>query len=200
MDEILQLKITLKDTKPPIWRRVLVDRNSTFAQLHYIIQIAMGWNNSHLYEFSIERKRIGIPNEELDDFDLGGGKLLDAGTEKIENIINSKKIKFGYEYDFGDGWSHLIEVEKFLPKDDKISYPICLDGKLNCPPEDCGGVHGFYDLLEILGDEENPDREDALEWIGGNYNPDQFDMKMVNADLKSLDQFMKDDQEEEEEL
>ena len=137
-----------------------------------------------------------MPDPEFDDFDLGGGKLLDATTVKIDEVIGSDKLKFAYEYDFGDGWSHIIEIEQFLPKDQKMTYPVCTDGKLNCPPEDCGGVGGFYDLLEILGDKKNPDREDALEWLGGEYNPDHFDMKQVNSDLKNIEQFMKEDLEE----
>ncbi len=192
MNDIIQLKITLSWTKPPIWRRVLVDKRNTFFKLHNIIQIAMGWENYHLYEFDFKDYRIGIPNEEFDDFYSGRPrpKLLDAKDVTLESIIKDVKEKFIYEYDFGDSWRHDIVVEKFLPLENEITYPICLDGKLNCPPEDCGGIPGFYELIEIIGDKRHRRRKEMLEWLDGPYDPEYFDKVEVNEKLKNLDQYI----------
>jgi hypothetical protein len=192
MDDILQLKITLQWTKPPIWRRVLVDKNTTFLELHYIIQIAMGWTNSHLHEFTVKGTRIGELNEAFDDLDFGEEKPIDASTVTLGSVVSAPKEKFEYVYDFGDDWRHLIQVEKFLPRDEKIKYPVCLTGKLNCPPEDCGGVPGFYGLLEILSNKRHPERKEMLEWLGGPYNPEEFDIKRVNEELASLEDYLKE--------
>lgn len=190
MNDIIQLKITLQGTKPPIWRRVLVDKTTTFEQLHHIIQIAMGWTNSHLHEFDINGYRIVEPNEEFDaDF---GSENIDSATVTLDSIISDTKEKFVYTYDFGDSWKHQIVVEKFLPRDTKTKYPICIDGKLNCPPEDCGGIPGFYNLLDIIGNKRHPDRKEMLEWLGGQYDAEHFDKDEINLQLASLDNYIKE--------
>lgn len=190
MDNIIQLKITLQRTKPPIWRRVLVDKATTFEQLHHIIQLAMGWTNSHLYEFEINGYRISEPNEDLDaEF---GDKFIDAATVTLDSIITDINEKFTYDYDFGDSWHHQILVEKFLPRDSKTKYPTCIDGKLNCPPEDCGGIGGFYGLLDIINNKRHPERKEMLEWLGGQYDAEHFDKDEINQELASLDNYIKE--------
>lgn len=181
MEDIIQLKITLKWSKPPIWRRVLVDKKATFYDLHNIIQVAMGWWNYHLYEFNINGQEIGDPN---DDFDFR--EIIDASTITLGSMITKPNQKFEYEYDFGDGWTHQIVAEKFLPRDSKIKYPTCIAGKLCCPPEDCGGMYGFYELLEIAGDKKHPDREEMLEWLSEDYDATYFDKEEVNQELKTM--------------
>jgi len=184
MEDIIQLKITIQWTKPPIWRRVLVDKKTTFFELHQIIQIAMGWDNYHLYEFNINKYRIGEPNEEFEYYD--DSKVLDASTVTLDNTITDTKVKFDYEYDFGDCWRHKILVEKFLPRDMSKNYPICIDGKLNCPPEDCGGVGGFYQLLNTIENKRHPEHEEMLEWLGGHYDAKHFDKDKINDELTML--------------
>ena len=177
MNDIIQLKIILQGTKPPIWRRVLVDKSTSFFMLHYIIQSTMGWDNSHLFEFNINGYRIGEPHEDDDDW---GGKIIDATTVTLDSIITDTKEKFEYTYDFGDSWEHLLKVEKFLPKDENVKYPICIDGELNCPPEDSGGVWGFYDLLKTIKNKKHPQHKEILEWFGGHYDTEHFDKESVN--------------------
>ena len=177
MNDIIQLKITLQRTKPPIWRRILVDKKTTFLNLHYIILTTMGWNGGHLYEFNIKGYRIGEPHKDNDGW---GGKLIDASKKTLDSVIYDTKGKFEYTYDFGDSWEHLLKVEKFLAKDGNIKYPICIDGELNCPPEDCGGVWGFYDLLETIKNEKHPEHKEMLEWLGGHYDAEYFDKELVN--------------------
>jgi len=186
MEDIIQLKIALKWSNPPIWRRVLVNKKSTFFDLHNIIQLVMGWENCHLYKFTINHYRIGVPDEGFGEMFFSRSKVLDAKTIMLGSKIVEPKMKFEYEYDFGDSWVHQITVEKFLPIDINVKYPHCTGGKLNCPPEDCGGIGGYYGLLEVLNDKQHPDREDAIDWLGSEYDPDYFSVDFANKKLSLL--------------
>lgn len=190
MFDIIQLKITLQGTTPPIWRRVLVEKTTTFFELHHIIQISMGWQNSHLYEFEINGFRIAEANEDL-DLELED-KTENASTAILESVISRTKEKIKYTYDFGDSWEHQILLEKFLTRDEKIKYPICIDGKLNCPPEDCGGIRGFYGMLNIINNKRHPERKEMLEWLGGQYDTEYFDKNEINQELASIDKYIKE--------
>ncbi len=183
MNDIIQLKITLKGTKPPIWRRILVDKSTSFFMLHHIIQTIMGWENYHLFEFKIGDYIIGDTEEEEDDFD---DNIMDGTTVLLGSVIKDTKIKFKYKYDFGDNWEHIIKVEKFLLKDKKVKYPVCIGGELNSPPEDCGGVGGFYEMLETIKNKSHPQHEEMLEWLGEDYDAEHFDKELVNKNLKLL--------------
>lgn len=177
-----RLKITLKGSKPPIWRRFEVPSNIPLDWLHAVIQVVMGWTDSHLHEFVIggERFSARFPDDDFDELDA-----LDEAEYELDGSSVREKAKFTYTYDFGDGWEHVIAVEKVLPQTDARASAVCLAGKGNCPPEDCGGIWGFYHRLEIL---KNPDREEyeeTREWMG-NYDPDAFDLDDINRRLKKL--------------
>lgn len=169
--EVYQFKITLKDSKPTIWRRILVPEDYTFWDLHVAIQDAMGWFDCHLHAFEtiVPRggfpKRIGIPDDEWESDDLPGWK------EKIRDWF-PKERKMNYEYDFGDGWGHFVELEKIMPAQKGTKYPACIAGKMACPPEDCGGLGGYDNLLEILKNPGHPEYGDMVEWLGD----DEFDL------------------------
>ena len=153
MVKILQLKITLKDIEPKIWRRFLVSDFWTFDKLHRIIQKVMVWENYHLFEFKFENTKIIPP-----DKDYLGENELDPKKVQIRQYINKEKQKFEYIYDFGDNWKHEIVVEK-LTKDkieDADKYLKCIDGEHVCPPEDCGGVWGYKELLKIGKNKKHP--------------------------------------------
>lgn len=225
MSKILQLNISLNNIKPEIWRRFLVEDNISFEKLNNIIQIVMGWENYHLYEFKIDNESI-IPEEEgynlaessfkklfsspefikmLEQKDLGKGSAsLDINkmnkilknieknqtkkqhevTTKINQLIKSDNQKFNYLYDFGDNWRHNIVVEKIFEKDDSQKYPVCLAGKRNCPPEDCGSVHGYEHLLEVRKNKKHKEyKELIVEWLGEDYDPELFIVDWVNARL-----------------
>jgi hypothetical protein len=192
MSDIIQMKITLKDSKPRIWRRFIVDKSSTFEDLHNVIQIVMGWQNCHLYEFHFKRNYIITEIDE--DFNFSSPysdfKRLEASEVLLEEFIFDTKTKFEYVYDMGDDWVHEIKVEKFLEETKNLEVPKCLDGEYNCPPEDCGGIWGFYELLEILNDKNHPEHKNMVEWIEWagykNYDPEYFDIKKVNKELASL--------------
>jgi len=176
-NNVYQFKITLKDTKPPIWRRIQVPETFTFWDLHFTIQDAMGWFNFHLHDFNIkdpitnESILIGKPQE---DIFFKTKKELPGWEEKIADRFYKENISAIYTYDFGDNWEHDIELEKILSKKEDIKYPICLAGKLACPPESCGGIPGYYHLLEIMNDKCHEDYESMIDWLGGEFDPEEF--------------------------
>ena len=184
MAEIIQLRISLIDSNPLIWRQVLISKSTTFFKLHQIIQIAMGWKSSHLFEFNLEGYRIGIIDEQEPGY--GNSKVIDAKKSTLKDLISHEGETFKYLYDFGDNWQHVVEVEKFIDKEPDSSYPVCIYGALNCPPEDCGGIHSFYNLMKILGNKKHPDYIETVHWIGKNYNPGVFDKDKVNRGLKKM--------------
>ena len=177
-NQVYQFKITLKGTKPPIWRRILVPETYTFWDLHVAIQDAMGWEDYHLHEFTLlspktgRKVKIGIPSDEDADF---GWKVLADWNQKIAHYFSSDNSKADYVYDFGDGWEHSIKLEKILPRETGVAYPRCIDGRGACPPEDCGGIGGYAEFLEAIGDPANELHEDMLDWVGGSFDPDDFD-------------------------
>jgi len=148
MQEIIQLKVSLLQSKPPVWRQILVHKDTTFFELHHIVQIAIGWDNYHMFEFDFEGYRIGELDEAEDGY--GSDQLLNSGTVTLSDIITEQKDTFKYLYDFGDNWKHQIKVEKFINIDPIIKYPACIDGQMNCPPEDCGGIDSFITAWKQL--------------------------------------------------
>ena len=181
-EKIYQLKVTLRGSKPPIWRRLLVSSKLTLFDLHKIIQIAMGWTNSHLHQFIIAGKYYSIPSE------YDWGPVIDERKYRLGEIAPSEQSKFIYEYDFGDSWQHEILVEKILAIDPKAKYPYCLKGKRACPPDDVGGVSGFAEFLEAIKDPQHEEHETYVEWWGGQYDPEALDLDDVNQGLRDIDQ------------
>jgi len=182
--KILQLKITLKDVKPPVWRRVLVRDDITFYKLHRIIQHAMGWFESHLYEFRLGEMIIGEKDDDWDFYDRY--EVKSAKRIKLSSMNFAPKDKFRYVYDFGDNWRHDIVVEKVFDPEEGVKYPVCIGGKRNCPPEDVGGPWGYEDFLEAIQDPQHPEHESMLEWVGGSFDPEEFSIDEVNDMLKMI--------------
>ncbi len=176
---VYQFKITLKGSKPPIWRRIQVPENYSFWDLHVAIQDAMGWEDCHLHEFQIYSPRrsqdveIGLPE---------GNEYLKSYKEKINEYFGEKYTSALYWYDFGDDWYHTLKMEKIQPADEQQSYPVCLAGKMACPPEDCGGLWGYYSMLEVLDDPDNEEYEDVMEWLGDDFDPTYFNVNEVIFD------------------
>jgi hypothetical protein len=182
--EIYQLKATLRYTRPPIWRRLLVPAGLTLEVLHDVLQMAMGWYDCHLHEFSIGQKRFGKPDPEEGFMDLPA--VGNERTAHLFMVLGKARAKAIYTYDFGDSWEHVIVVEKVLPPEPGIAYPTCVGGKLQCPPEDCGGVPGYYNLLEAIRDPAHKEHEDMLDWVGADYDPEAFSVDDVNRRLAPL--------------
>jgi hypothetical protein len=173
---VYQLKITLRDVKPPVWRRVEV-KDCSLADLHDVIQICMGWDGGHLHAFEIGGEQYSAP-----DLD-GATDAEDASKVKLSKVVGWGIKKFTYTYDFGDNWEHVIEVEKELPAEPGVAYPRCVAGKRACPPDDCGGPWGYADFLEAIQDPKHPEHEELLEWAGGEFDPEHFDIEAVNEEL-----------------
>ena len=172
-ERLYQFKITLLEVPPPIWRRIQV-RNCTLDKLHERIQTAMGWTNSHLYQFKIVGKRYGDPQRI--DVPTEDYYCVDATVTKISDILpmSGERFQLDYEYDFGDSWHHEILFEGCLPTSKGIRYPICLEGERACPPEDVGGVGGYAEYLEVLDDVDDDRHQEMLRWRG-NFDPEKFD-------------------------
>jgi len=178
--QIYQIKITLKDSKPAIWRRVLVPATIALDILHDVIQCAMGWEDGHLHQFIKDRQFYSPPDPD------GCLDVNDSRKTKLSDLMVKIKGKIEYEYDFGDSWRHEIVLEKILPFDENTKYPVCIEGKMNCPPEDCGGVWGYADLLQILKNPEDEQYEDMLDWLGGEFDPEEFDIEETNKYLANI--------------
>jgi hypothetical protein len=192
---VYQLRVGLREISPAIWRRLLVRSDSTMADLHYILQIAMGWTDMHLHQFVIRGKRYGVPK-------IGGIFFADDPHQvRLGDFQFRQKERFVYEYDFGDLWQHDIRVERELPLDPKKIYPVCIGGARQAPPEDCGGPWAFMELkqrytpwyigerlLDILESEDLEEyREDYqqeartfLYWL----NADKLSRRPINRALK----------------
>ena len=175
-DTVYQLKITLDGTDPPIWRRFQV-KDCTLDELHGVLQVVMGWENDHLYQFQAGKQQYSPGEHEFGAF--SGNPSQDSTRTVLSELVKRKGSKFGYEYDFGDSWWHVIEVEERLTDQPEFGHPVCLEGELACPPEDCGGIYGYHDCLEALKNPDDPDYADRLEGIG-DYDPDDFDPHRVN--------------------
>ena len=180
--KIYQIQIALKRSKPKIWRRILAPSDLLLPDLHKIIQTTMGWTNSHLHQF-IKDQTFYVRKTEEDMFweDLDN---VDYSNIKISDLLKKEKDKIIYEYDFGDGWEHDIILEKIDPDIKYKDLPVCIAGKNHCPPEDCGGVWGYEDLLYILKNPDHEDYEDYMEWLGGDFDPKYFNKNEVNEMLK----------------
>lgn len=176
---IYQFKITLEDISPPIWRRIQVPETYSFWDLHVAIQDAMGWWDSHLHAFRFKgQPEIGIPVGEFPE----QGEVLAGWQIQIDEYFRRVGDSVRYEYDFGDGWNHEVLLEGILLKEKGKRYPRCIDGERACPPEDCGGPLGYYELLEIISDPHHEEHEETMVWLGGKYNPERFNPKNVKFD------------------
>jgi hypothetical protein len=181
-NHIYQFRITLNDSKPPIWRRIQVPENYSFWDLHVAIQDVMGWEDYHLHEFEIInpstnlKVNIGIPDKD----DFFGREVLPEWNQKIAKYFSMENQSAHYTYDFGDDWVHKIKLEKILPREKNIDYPICIKGKRACPPEDCGGIWEYEDLLKIINNPKHEEYEEMLEWLGGEIDPEHFDVKEIH--------------------
>ena len=171
---IYQLKITLKGSKPPIWRRLLVPSTITLPELHNVFQVTMGWTDTHLHQFVVGKKCYGEPDPDFED------SLIDEAEVRANQLLKKEKDILMYEYDFGDGWEHKVELEKVLPFEKGIPLPKCLKGKRGCPPEDVGGVWGYQEFLKAFQDPAHPEHDEMREWAGEYFDPENFSVLEVN--------------------
>ena len=177
---IYQFKATLERATPAIWRRFQVPEDYSLHKLHKVLQIVMGWQECHLYEFKIDGTSYGDPHPDY------GGSMKNSKTIKLHQFIEGEKSTFQYIYDFGDGWQHKLVVEKILQPKPDIQYPACIGGAMACPPEDCGGMGGYGYFLDAIRNPDHEEHDSMLEWIGGQFDPTAFDLEAVNKLLKRI--------------
>lgn len=176
---VLQLRITLEDVRPVIWRRLLVPGGVRLNRLHDMFQAAMGWTDSHLHQFRIEGARYGMhaddyPEDELDE------------TEATVIGVLGEVRRFFYDYDFGDDWNHEVVVEEVMWAPWALKHAVCLDGQRACPPEDVGGPPGYGEFLGVLADPDHEEYEHYVGWSGGGFDPEEFSVAATNVVLQRL--------------
>lgn len=175
---VYQLRVTLLDMDPPVWRRIQLRADTTLGELHAVLQEAMGWTNSHLHKFVIGRTEYG-PR-------FAGLGFRNEDKTPLHQVAPKEGSYLIYEYDFGDSWEHEVRVEELLPGEPGARYPRCVAAERAGPPEDCGGVWGYEELLEILGDPEHPEHGERLDWIGEAWDPEAVDLEEINRRLTRL--------------
>jgi hypothetical protein len=175
VNEICTLRIELCDSDPLIWRQVEVPTSITLKALHNVIQAAMGWLDYHLWEFAIGKRRYGLPMDE----DWGTEPRIEAGKARLRDVLTPRKTTMTYVYDFGDDWVHRLILTSIRQGEPGIGYPRYIAGEGNAPPEDCGGIPGFYEKLDIAADPGHPEHKEIREWLG-DYDPNVIDELQIN--------------------
>ena len=171
---LFRLKVTLRGSKPPIWRRFVVPGDITLMRLHDSLQAVMGWTNSHLHQFEARGVWYGPPDP------ASYGAQASERRTKVCQVLQRPKDRLTYEYDFGDSWIHDVVLEDVLPAGTGGPYPLIEAGRRACPPEDVGGVYGYMDCLEALADPKHPEHRDRMEWLGDDFDPKAFDVSAAN--------------------
>ncbi|MBI2787819.1 MAG: plasmid pRiA4b ORF-3 family protein [Elusimicrobia bacterium] len=175
-----QLKVTLLGTNPPIWRRIAVSGRISLGHLHGVLLDSMGWDGGHMHLFHVGKADYGEMHPDLDHVE-------DQWEVRLCDVAPKEKKRFVWEYDMGDTWLHEIVVEKIDPAGPPLKgASFCLDGARACPPEDCGGVYGYEDLLKAIRDPKHEGHGEMLEWVGGEFDPEAFDLKETNKALSRL--------------
>jgi hypothetical protein len=177
--DIAQIKVSLQDVEPTIWRRLEVPAEIKLSRLHVALQAAMGWQDYHLHAFRIGEIEYGVPNP---DYEPMGVPLKDDRRATLRSLVDVGE-SFVYEYDFGDGWEHEILVEAVLAPRPRTRYPRVVDGARACPPEDVGGPPGYVGFLEAVADPRHAEHDSVLEWAGGSFDPEAFDIDAANREL-----------------
>ena len=177
---LYQLKITLRDIHPPIWRRIQVWEDTTLAQLHTILQIVMGWEDYHLHEFVIGGRLYSVPDP--DDI-MYERKVVDERHVQLGEVVPRVGSEFKYLYDFGDSWEHDLILDAILLPETTTQYPTCIGGERRTPPEDVGGIPGYEEYLTVLADPENEEHGNMLQWRGP-FDPESFAQDQINQGLR----------------
>ncbi len=185
MSKLYQIKIQLTKIKPPIWHRVVIPSDMLLSDLHNVLQTVMGWTNSHLHQF-VKDETFYLPKME-DDWTWDDMNNVDYKRRKVSGLLKKENDQIIYEYDFGDSWEHSIVLEKITDNPRGRKQPVCLEGKRNCPPEDCGGPYGYADFLKILTNPDHEEHEDYIAWLGQEFDPEYFTPEEVNTLLKRKD-------------
>ena len=176
---VFQLRVVLEEVRPVVWRRLLVPGGARLPRFHEMLQVALGWTDSHLHQFRIEEVLWGM------HFDDWPDEELDEATVTVVGALGATR-RFFYDYDFGDGWGHEVVVEDRWSGGRGLKHAVCLAGERSCPPEDVGGPSGYADLLAVLADPSDAEHAQMVMWSGGDFDPGRFDLIGVNVGLQRL--------------
>lgn len=182
----VQLRIELEGITPTIWRRLVVPVNANFGWLHAVLQIAMGWTNSHLHQFRQDDLVVSDPTFNLDRYD-DAPPVIDERKIHLDRLLPPPAPPWIYEYDFGDSWNHSITVEQLThPSLARPQLAVCVEGSRACPPEDCGSLPGYEDCLAALRNPKHPEHKSMKTWVGPHFDPEAFSVSHVNTCLAML--------------
>ena len=168
------LKVSLHGVRPPVWRRLEVPADLSLLELHRALQAAMGWTDSHLHQFVHDGLYYGAPDREF------GTPMLSDRRTRVRDLLESPRDRLIYEYDFGDGWEHDVTLEQITEPRPGVRYPRVIAGKRACPPEDVGGSPGYAEFLAALRDPAHEEHDSMLQWVGGRFDPEYFDLVATN--------------------
>jgi hypothetical protein len=176
--KLYELHIELDGIAPPVWRRMLVPATIKLPKLHDLLQLVMGWTDSHLHSFRFGERVYTAANEEMGELEM-----LDEKNVTLESALGRAR-RFDYEYDFGDSWHHRLTVREVADPRPEWPYPLCIGGARAAPPEDVGGVPGYFEFLSAIADPTHEEHDRMLEWVGGAFDPEGFDLNAINRYLR----------------
>ncbi|HUS60668.1 MAG TPA: plasmid pRiA4b ORF-3 family protein [Acidimicrobiales bacterium] len=176
---VIQLRISLQDVHPVVWRRLLVPGGVRLSKLHDMFQAAMGWTDSHLHSFRIGDELYGM---QFDDYPEDE---IDEKAVTVSEALRHHR-QFVYEYDFGDSWEHDVVVEERTTTALGLKFAVCVDGQNACPPEDCGGSGGYARMLDALADPAHEEHDSYLKWADGPFDSTAFELAEANVALQRL--------------
>jgi hypothetical protein len=177
--KIYELHVELEDIEPIIWRRILVPAKITLPKLHDLLQLTMGWTNSHLHSFEIGDRTFGMQGTDLEELNM-----LNETKYTLDAVLGDSIGEFLYEYDFGDGWRHRIKVTPVVKPTADWTYPVCVAGARAAPPDDVGGPPGYEEFLSAIKDPKHEEHASMLVWIGGAFDPEGFDLNAINRTIR----------------
>ena len=177
--KLYELYVELEDIEPLIWRRILVPGSIKLPKLHDLLQLVMGWSDSHLHSFEVGHKTFSPAHDEMEDLNI-----LDEQKYTLGRVLGESVREFVYEYDFGDSWRHRIKVMPVPQPNTDWFYPLCIAGERAAPPDDVGGVTGYLEFLSAIQDPKHDEHESMLTWIGGAFDPEGFDLNAINRALR----------------
>jgi hypothetical protein len=183
IEPIARIRVTLRGTRPEIWRRLDVPLSITLLSFHHIIQIAMGWKDSHAFMFEHDGKRYGIPDPNTATIEP---QMVHAKAAQLSTLLKRSHERLLYIYDFGDNWRHDIIIEECCDGEADVGYPALVDGAGRCPPEDVGGTSGFEAFLEAMLEPDHPEHGRLMAWHGKPYNPNDINERRVRLVLEGI--------------
>lgn len=171
------LRVSLREVEPVVWRRLVVRSEMPLPKLNQALERVMGWEGYHLHMFDVGGILFGEPDEDAD-------YVINEKAATVKHVLPRVGATLRWDYDFGDGWEHDVMVEAIESPVEGKRYPVSLDGARACPPEDCGGVSGYEQLLAALADPKDPEHEEMVEWAPNGFDPDAFDLVAANRRLR----------------